>query len=134
MPENVEIARQVIEAFRAGLAQGDPGAVFDCGFVAANAEWVPAMDAAGFEAVYRGREGFVELMRMWTETFEWTIDLEEVLDLGDDRVVAFAHQRATGKASGASIGQRMAMRFELENGQVIRVRNFLNRDEALEVA
>jgi ketosteroid isomerase-like protein len=134
MPENVEIARQVFEAFRAGLARGDPGAVFDCGFVAADAEWVPAMDVAGFQPVYRGREGFVELMRAWTEAFEWSIDLEDLLDLGDDRVVAFAHQRATGKASGASIERDMAMRFELENGQVIRVRNFLNRDEALEVA
>ncbi len=73
-------------------------------------------------------------MRIWTEDFEWSIDLERVIDAGGDRVVAVFHQRATGKASGAPVELHMALLYDLENGRVIRMRNFLDPDEALEAA
>ncbi len=132
--ENVEIVRRGIEEFRAGLARGDPGAVFDSGVLAPDAEWIPAPNTPGLNPVYRGREGFVEFLRTWTEDFEWSIDLERVIDAGDDRVVAVFHQQATGKASGAPVELQMALLYELESGRVIRMRNFLDPAEALEAA
>ena len=71
-------------------------------------------------------------MGTWTEDFEWSIDLERLIDAGDDRVVAMFHQHATGKASGATVELHMALLYELENRRVIRMRNFLDRAEALE--
>jgi ketosteroid isomerase-like protein len=132
--ENVEIVRRGIDEFQAGLARGDPGVIFDSGIVAADAEWIPAPNTPGLRPVYRGREGFVEFMRTWTEDFAWSIDLERVIDAGDDRVVAMFHQHATGKASGATVELHMALLYELENGRVIRMRNFLDPAEALEAA
>ena len=132
--ENVEIVRQGIDEFQAGLARGNPGVIFDSGIVAPDAEWIPAPNTPGLRPVYRGREGFVEFMGTWTEDFEWSIDLERVIDAGDDRVVAMFHQHATGKGSGATVELHMALLYELENGRVIRMRNFLNPAEALEAA
>jgi ketosteroid isomerase-like protein len=132
--ENVEIVRQGFDEFQGGLARGDPGAIFDSGIVAPDAEWIPAPNTPGLRPVYRGREGFVEFMRTWTEDFEWSIDLERVIDAGYDRVVAMFHQHATGKASGATVELHMALLYELENGRVIRMQNFLDPAEALEAA
>ena len=132
--ENVEIVRQGIDAFQDGLARGYPGVIFDSGIVAPDAEWIPAPNTPGLRPVYRGREGFVEFMGTWTEDFEWSIDLERVIDAGDDRVVAMFHQHATGKGSGATVELHMALLYELENGRVIRMRNFLDPAEALEAA
>ena len=62
------------------------------------------------------------------------IDLERVIDAGDDRVVAMFHQHATGHGSGATVDLHMALLYELENGRVVRMRNFNERHEALEAA
>src|SRR4051812_16308272 len=132
--ENVEIVRRGIHEFQAGLARGDRDAIFDSEFFAPDAEWIPARNTPGLRPVYRGREGFVEFMGTWTEDFEWSIDLERVIDAGDDRVVAMFHQHATGKASGAPVELHMALLYELENGRVVRMQNFRDPAEALEAA
>jgi ketosteroid isomerase-like protein len=132
--ENVEVVRKAIDGFQAGLARGDPGAVFDSGTIAPDAEWIPAPNTLGVRPVYRGREGFIEFMGTWTEDFEWAIDVERVLDAGDHRVLALFHQHATGKRSGATVELHMGQLYELENGRVIRVRNFNDRADALEAA
>jgi ketosteroid isomerase-like protein len=132
--ENVKTVRQGIEEFQAALARDDPGAMFESGIVAPDAEWIPdPKRAMGLRPVYRGREGFVEFMGTWTEDyFDWSIELERVIDAGDDRVVAMFHQRATGKGSGATVELHMALLFELENGAIIRMRSFVDPGEALE--
>ena len=38
--ENVEIVRKAFAAFQQGLRQGDPGAAYDTGLLADDAEWV----------------------------------------------------------------------------------------------
>ena len=131
--ENVEIVRRVFDEFKAGLARGDPAAPFDSGLNAPEAEWIlPPLP--GFRRVYRGREGFIEFMRTWTEDFEWSIELERVIDAGDDRVVTVSHQRATGKGSGVPVELRMGLLFELRAGRVIRMTNFLDPAEAFKAA
>src|SRR4051794_29825409 len=93
--QNMEIVRRGIHEFQAGLARGDPGAIFDSEFVAPDAEWITDPNpntAVGLRPVYRGRDGFVEFMGTWTEDFDWSIDLERLIDAGDDRVVAMFHQ------------------------------------------
>jgi ketosteroid isomerase-like protein len=130
--ENVEIVRRAFDEFQEGLARGDPAAPFDSGLNAPEAEWILPPNSPGFRQVYRGREGFLEFMRTWTEDFHWSIELERVIDAGDDSVVAVFHQRATGKASGVPVELHMALIYELQDGRVIRMRNFLDPAEALE--
>ena len=131
--QNVEVVRQMFEAFQEGLARGNPGAAFDSGTLAADAEWQTS-DRMGAE-VFRGREGFMEFMRRWTEDFEgWGIQLEQVIDAGDDRVVGLLHQSATGKGSGVPVELNLAIVYELDAGRVIRMCNYTNQAEALEAA
>ena len=129
---NVEIVREVFEAFQAGMGRGDVGAAFDTGRFVDDAEWVPAPEIPG-PASYRGREGFVEFMRVWTEDFEhWSVELERMVDVGDDRVLLLAHQTGVGKGSGVPVELHFAQVYELSDGRIVRIRNHVHPAEALE--
>ena len=130
--ENVELVQRAFEQFKAGLANGDPAAPFDSGLNAPDAEWILPPNSAGFRQVYRGRDGFLEFIETWTEDFVWSIELERLIDAGDDRVVGVFHQRATGKGSGAPVELHMALVYELQAGRIFRMTNFLDPAEALE--
>jgi ketosteroid isomerase-like protein len=132
--ENVEIVRRVFEEFQAGMERGDPGAFFDSETVADDYEWITDAPLDG-TSLWRGREGFVEFVRTWTEEFEdWSIQVERWIDAGDDRVVALTHQSATGKGSGVPVELNLGQVYELEDGRIARVRNYLGHAEALEAA
>jgi ketosteroid isomerase-like protein len=131
--ENVEIMRRVFEEFQAGMERGDLGDRFE-ETVADDSEFITAVPLEG-RSVWRGREGFAEFMRAWTENFEdWSIRLERLIDAGDDRVVGLTHQSATGKASGAPVELNLGTVAELKDGRVVRMRNYLTYGEALEAA
>lgn len=131
--DNVEIVRRLFEVFREGLKRGDAAAGFDSQYVSADLEWI-TLPGVGL-GTYRGREGFVEFMRLWTGEFAgWSIELEEVIDAGDDRVVAMYRQRATGKASGVPVELHQGAIHEFADGRVIRIQNFPSPGEALEAA
>ena len=131
--ENVEIMRRVFEEFQAGMERGDLADRFE-ETVAEDSEFITAVPLEG-RSVWRGREGFAEFMRAWTENFEdWSIRLERLIDAGDDRVVGLTHQSATGKASGAPVELNLGTVAELKYGRVVRMRNYLTHAEALEAA
>ena len=132
--ENLEIARRAFEAFKEGLARDEPGAGFDSEWVAADCEWLPFPDFPGPES-YRGRDGFLEFMHIWTEDFaDWSIEIERMIEAPGDRVVAMVHQSGTGKGSGVPVESHFGAVYELEAGQVIRIRNFADPTEAFEAA
>jgi ketosteroid isomerase-like protein len=86
-------------------------------------------------SVWRGREGFVEFIRTWTEQFEnWPIRVERLIDAGGDRVVALTYQSATGKESAAPVELNLGQVWEIEGGRLARVTNYLSHAEALEAA
>jgi ketosteroid isomerase-like protein len=132
--ENVEIVRQLFEEFQAGMEQGDPGAGFDSHAIADDHEWITSNPFEG-RTVWRGREGFVEFIRTFTNEFEdWSVRAERWIDAGDNGVVALLHQWATGKGSGAAVEWQMGQVVELKDGRVVRTRNYPNHAEALEAA
>ena len=132
--ENVEIVRRLIEQWWTGLERGDPGAPFDTGAVADDLEWIvpePLPD----RLVWRGREGFLDWLRTWTGEFEnWSAQSEQVIDAGHDRVVALTHQSGIGKVSRVPVELDIGMVWELKNGRVVRIRNYLSHAEALAAA
>ena len=74
-------------------------------------------------------------MRLWTGEFEgWSIELDEVIDAGHDRVVAIYRQTATGKASGVPVELHQGAIHDLEDGRVVRIQNFSSPAEALAAA
>ena len=130
--ENVEIVRRMFKAFETGLERGDPGAGWDTGIVAEDLEWITGIPGLG---PYSGREEWLEFMRTWTEDFEgWSIELERLIDAGDDRVVGLFRQTATGKGSGAPVEMHQGIVYELEGGRVIRMWHYSDPAEALEAA
>jgi ketosteroid isomerase-like protein len=124
--ENVEIVRRASDPFNrrdlpAFLAALDP-----------DVEWMPIM--ATLEGrVYRGHE---EVLR-WLEALDadwefFEIYPDEFQDLGD-RVLAFGHWRARGRASGVTLeSQPAAWLHEVKDGKIARMRTFTDRAEALE--
>jgi uncharacterized protein len=135
--ENVEIVRRLFHVYLEALDRGDLDIWFNSDDLAEDFEWImPREGGLGLPPSYRGREGFREFMQTWTqEQFQdWSIELERLIDAGGDRVVAFFHQRAIGRESGVPVELRMATLYELEDGRIVRMRHFLDREEALEAA
>jgi ketosteroid isomerase-like protein len=132
--EDVELVRRAFEQFAAGMAHGDPTAMFDSGVVATDLEWRLPSGFAGLRTVYRGREGFAEFIRTWTEDFEWSIELETIIDAGAGRVVLITRQRATGTGSGAPVELQMAAIHDVADGRLVRATHFLTPAEALQAA
>jgi ketosteroid isomerase-like protein len=137
--ENVEIVRAVLQGAQFALEEdGDLGASFDlgvaAGVIAADAKLEPARELAGVTS-YRGREGFVEFMRTWTEDFEgWSVEVERAIDVSDDLLVVVLRQTGTGKGSGVPVALSHGAVFDIQGGCVTRIRLFLEPAQALEAA
>jgi ketosteroid isomerase-like protein len=128
--ENVEMFRRGADAYNrrnveALLATVDP-----------EVEWHPLLQVllGGKATVYRGHEGVRKLLRDFDEAFaELQADLSEVRDLGE-RVVAIGQLRGRGKESGVETESEIVWLVDFKNGKGIRVREYLDPNEALEAA
>lgn len=79
-----------------------------------------------------GPERLRRYFQEWVDMFEGITNVaEELIDLGDDRVLAV--QRAAGRArlSGAETEIRFVVVYTLRNGKIVRGREYLDRGEAL---
>ena len=85
------------------------------------------------EGAYHGHDGLRRFFRDWHEA--WTnieYDFEELIDAGDEHVIAVVTRRARGRASGVEVERPFALVWMLREGKVVRVVWFLSRAEALE--
>jgi uncharacterized protein len=125
--ENVDLARRGYEAF----ARGDLDAVLEFMHPKIEAHDPPEVPDA---AIYRGRDA---VRRDWEQTadvFEdFSVDVEKTFDRGDE-VVLFLRFRGRGRDSHAELQAPMAHVWTIRNGKAVRLRQFLNRAEALEAA
>ena len=64
----------------------------------------------------------------------FSIQRQELIDAGNGRVFSRHKQSAIGKGSGVPIEVEHFSVFEVEAGLVVRIRHYLDRDEALEAA
>ena len=128
--ENVEIVRRVSDAYN----RRDVEAMLN--ELHPEIEWHPWLQVqlGGGATVYRGHQGVREGIRDVEEAFsEIQAEQAEVRDLGE-RVVAIGHLRGRGKESGAVTESDIAWIVEFKSGKVIRVREYLDPQEALEAA
>ena len=125
--ENVEVYERAVDAtdrrdLDALLDEFDP-----------DVEWHSALVGMGTQ-VYRGKEGVREVFRDLDENFTgMVVEFLEVRDLGD-RVQALGRLRARGHESGVQAEGSFNQVVDFKNGKVIRLRSFLDRQEALEAA
>ncbi len=99
-------------------------------------EWHSALmvPLGGEAAVYRGHVGIRKLFRDLDEVLdEWHADFPQIRDLGD-QIVAIGHVRTRGRGSGAETESSLASVSETKDGKAIRVRTYLDPEEALEAA
>lgn len=83
---------------------------------------------------YYGHEGFLRWLREWSEPWsEWKLEVEEVLDAGDE-VVVVIHLAAKGAISGVSVDRHDSLVYGFRDGKVARVDYFNSRQQGLERA
>jgi ketosteroid isomerase-like protein len=89
----------------------------------------------GRRSGYRGHEGLRRFAADLLEGFAspGRIDVTELRDL-DDWVLMLGEYRNEGEASGATTAMRMGWLFEVRGGRIVRGRDFLDQQEALEAA
>jgi ketosteroid isomerase-like protein len=123
--ENVEIARRGYEAF----ARGDLDAALNMMDPDIEAHNPPEVPEA---AVHRGREA---VRRDWEQAMDLFDDFwivaERFLDAGDQLVV-YLRYRGRSRGSHAEVDAPMAHVLTFRNGRVVRLKQYLNRTQALE--
>jgi ketosteroid isomerase-like protein len=140
--ENVKVVRRAFEIVQEGVRRGDHGAAFDQalgeGVIVSDLEWL-AGEKGGIGLVGVGdgvgRDGYVQFMRKWTEGFEeLAVQLEEIIDVDDDRVVAITGWNGIGKGSHAAVTMQTGMVCTLEARRIVRSLLFLDPNHAFQAA
>jgi ketosteroid isomerase-like protein len=124
--DKVAIVRGMLEAFlrndvEASLSAFDP-----------DVEWDGTNLPDG--KVARGLDAIVEHLSRWAEMWEtWEVELEDVVDAGGDRVIAFIRERGRSKA-GIEVNERHSELYTVRNGKIVHRKGFSDADEALRAA
>jgi ketosteroid isomerase-like protein len=125
--ENIAVVRQALDALNrrdedAFLERVDPDVITD---------WSRAIGPE--RGIFRGCDEVIEFLRSWWAAFEESALIEdEVIDAGDQVVVAF-HGRQRGRGSGAVVeGRGSVLVWGLREGTVVSVTLYQERREALE--
>ena len=124
--ENVEI---VADAFKAFADEGlDAFAVF----LHPDINWRAMEGAPDDVGEMHGTEAVRRYVQDWLDMFEeFTNVAEDLLDVGDDRVVAVQHITGRARLSGIETELRYAAVYTLRERKIIRVREYSDREQAL---
>src|SRR5262245_23303426 len=120
-----ELARNAIDAFNTGdtdrlLSMCDPEIEF----------FSPSEQRTyrGFDGVARYMDDLAAVME------EFHMELQRLLDAGNDRVVVLYRMVAQGAGSGVPVNQEVGAVWQLRNGKLRRGELYLDHAEALEAA
>jgi ketosteroid isomerase-like protein len=79
----------------------------------------------------RGLDAVVDQVRRWSEIWEsWEVELEDVIDAGEDRVIAFIRERGHSRA-GLDMNERHSELYVIKGGKIVYRKGFSDADEAL---
>ena len=124
--ENVDKVRRGYDAFN---RRDFDAALSD---VDESVTWRPifSIDAALLEGTEEVRASFLRTV----ESLDLRIEVEELIPVGDETVVAIAKWTGRGSGSGTPVGQTAVQVFTLEDGRLVKVESHLSKREALEAA
>jgi ketosteroid isomerase-like protein len=81
--------------------------------------------------IAHGLDAAVAHVRRWAEMWEtWEVELEDVIDAGEDRVIAFVRERGRSKA-GLDVNERHSELYVVRDGKIVYRKGFSDADEAL---
>ena len=128
--ENVEAVRRVVAAFeRSGDLEG---------FLEVCAEdiiWDVSRSDFPDKGIYHGVEGERKWMRGLEDAFEGLVfEFEEIIDLGQNRVLLVARMKGQGQFSKIGIDYRYPYVLTARDGMVVRMDRYRDRAEALQAA
>jgi ketosteroid isomerase-like protein len=84
---------------------------------------------------YRGIEAVGRYFEQFTDSFdEFVFEVEDLVDLGADRVLVLFMLRTRGKGSGATAEARPGWIYTIRGGKAMRIEAYLDRDEAFAAA
>jgi ketosteroid isomerase-like protein len=128
------VSEEYVAAVRRSLDGWNRGDFDECISIAhPEIEWVSDLSQrlSGSQTVYRGLEGMRRYWDEWHSIWTVTLDVKEIVDLGDT-VLALATTHARGGASGATLQQPVAYVFEFEDRMARWVRSYMEPDRALD--
>jgi ketosteroid isomerase-like protein len=127
--ENVEVVRRAFQAF----ADGGLDAMAE--FWDPDIDWRAAEgeidDVGGMHGPAAVRRHFQD----WIDTFDdLSVLVEELRDIGDDRVLSIQRVKGRAKLSGTETDLRYAAVNTVRDRKVVRVREYMSVEGALEAA
>jgi ketosteroid isomerase-like protein len=124
--ESVAVVRGMWEAFMRGDFENSLSA-FD-----PDIEWDGTNLPDG--AISHGLDAVVDHVTKWADMWEtWEVELEDVIDAGEDQVVAFIRERGRTKA-GLELNERHSELYRVRNGKIAYRKGFSDADQALDAA
>jgi ketosteroid isomerase-like protein len=126
--ENVEVVRQLWNHWERGDWRGGRDLMGDeCEFLF-SAAWFP--DAGAYNAGPQALNAWAA----FTEAFdELAAGADQIIEAGEEDVVALAWLRGRGRASGAGVDAKTGVIFTLRDRKIVRC-VFTQREKALEAA
>jgi ketosteroid isomerase-like protein len=125
--ENVEVVRRTLQAF----ADGGLDAMAE--FWDPDINWRAAEGAIDDVGEMHGRVAVRGYIQDWIDTFDdFSVVVEELRDVGDDRVLAIQRLKGRAKFSGTETDLRYAVVSTVRDGKVVWGREYLSVDDALE--
>jgi ketosteroid isomerase-like protein len=124
--ENVEIVRDSLKAF------ADGGLDAAAEFWHTDIDWRAIEGAVDDAGEIHGKEAMRRYAQDWLDTFEnVTFTPEELLDVGEDRVVAVQHLTGRARLSGVETELRYTVVYTVREGEIVRGREYSEKAEAL---
>ena len=123
MTTDAEIIRKGMEAINAGDAEG---------LRAFASPDIEIRDPDRTTDVFRGHEAMLAFLAEWGEAFDdYAIEIDELMEAPDGRIVMLGTQRGRGKGSGIEITDQINMVMRMEGGVVKEMVIFGRRESAL---
>jgi ketosteroid isomerase-like protein len=127
--ENVDVVRSAYEGFN---REGSPGTL---PYLHADVEWDESNLPARRPGIYRGHDGILKLGQQNAELWkEIRVDIDDLVDVGAEIVVAFVRVRGRGKNTGEEVELAMSQVWTVRDGKGVRVKLYLDRHQAMEAA
>jgi uncharacterized protein len=124
--DNVDVIRTAYEAFE----RGDLEAVSR--LHARAIEWQTSVEDPD-AATHRGRAAVRRYIEGYMETFPGLrADLEECVEVPNDRVLATVRYTGRARASGMDMDWRQWLVYTVQDGLIVRAVEYFDRDQALE--
>jgi ketosteroid isomerase-like protein len=127
--ENVEIVRSMFEAAN----RGDPDAWLE--YWTDDIDFRAAEGAPDDHGPIKGKDALRAFLQDWLNTFDdFKVEPIELIDAGEDNVIAVMRISGRAKLSGVETDLTYAELSTLREGKIARGRQYFTRDEALEAA